>query len=110
MRQNNLFSTRKAVFFRNVAQIIYIFVKFVYYFLGALQLLMFVRAILSWIMPDDDNMLTTFVESVTEPVIIPVRMLLERFEFIRNMPIDISFFVAFMLLTVVQMLLPQVRI
>ena len=72
--------------------------------------MMFARAIISWVMPDGDNAFTNFIESVTEPVIIPVRMVLERFEFIRNMPIDISFFVAFMLITVVQMILPEVRL
>ncbi|MDD6799125.1 MAG: YggT family protein [Firmicutes bacterium] len=73
--------------------------------LMALQLLMLVRAIMSWIMPDEDNALFNFVYMTTEPVIVPVRFLLDRFEFIRRLPIDISFLVTYILLSVVQSLL-----
>ena len=69
---------------------------------------MFARAIMSWVMPEEDNNLVRFITIVTDPIIIPVRMILERFEFVRNLPIDISFMVAFILLVVIQNLLPAV--
>jgi YggT family protein len=72
----------------------------------ALQLFMFVRAILSWIMPEEENMLVRFVNSVTEPVIYPVRVLIDRIEALRNMPFDISFLVTFILLVILQYILP----
>lgn len=72
----------------------------------ALQLFMFVRAILSWVMPEEDNALIRFVNSVTEPVIYPVRALLDRIEAIRNLPFDISFMVTFILLVILQYILP----
>lgn len=59
-------------------------------------------------MADEDNAFIRFVNAVTDPIIIPVRMLLEKFEFVRNMPIDISFFVAYILLVIVQNILPTV--
>lgn len=76
--------------------------------LVVLQILMFARAIMSWIMADEDNAFIKFVNTVTDPIIIPVRMVLEKIEFIRNMPIDISFFVAYILLVIIQNILPTV--
>lgn len=76
--------------------------------LVVLQILMFARVIMSWLMPDEDNMLSRFVYTVTDPIIIPVRMVLEKIDFIRNMPIDISFFVAYIILVIVQSILPTV--
>jgi len=76
----------------------------------ALQMLMFARAIMSWIMMEEENTFTRFINVITDPIIMPVRMVLEKFEFIRNMPMDISFFVAFLILVIVQNLLPTVVI
>ena len=74
-------------------------------FIGIMQLLMMVRAILSWLPTDDDNAFTAFVFNVTEIVIYPVRCILERSETIASMPIDLSFFVTFLLLSVLETLL-----
>lgn len=73
-----------------------------------LQLLMFLRALLSWVMPEEDNVISDFVFTATEPLIIPVRNLLERFELVRALPFDISFFVVFILLVILQNVLPAV--
>ena len=43
---------------------------------------------------------------VTEPVVAPVRRLFERLNWFQNLPIDISFLVAYLLLTLVSSLLP----
>lgn len=72
----------------------------------ALEVMMFIRAVLSWLPVDDDSPVVNFVYMMTEPIIAPVRILLERFDFVRRLPIDLSFFVAFILLSVVQTLLP----
>jgi len=74
-------------------------------FLGALQLLMFARALLSWFPIDEDSPILIFLHAVTEPFILPVRMLLERFEFFASSPIDLSFFVTFLLISMLQSLL-----
>ena len=84
----------------------YLLKSVVYYALGALQLLMLVRAVMSWFMPDEDNRLYLFVVSVTEPVIYPVRALLERIPAIAEMPLDLSFMVTYLLLALIQNLLP----
>ena len=78
------------------------------------QMLMFARAVLSWIVMDDDGPvlgpIMNFLYAVTEPLIYPVRMLLERIPALRNMPIDLSFMVTFMLLSAVQMMLPVITL
>lgn len=64
---------------------------------GVIELCFFVRAILSWFPIREDNPILSFVAMVTEPVILPVRALFDRMGWFQNSPIDISFFVAFLL-------------
>ncbi len=59
---------------------IYVVTKLVSVFLGAEQLLMMFRAVLSWLPVDEDSDISNFLFAMTEPVIYPVRMLLDRFE------------------------------
>ncbi|MCI6842126.1 MAG: YggT family protein [Eubacteriales bacterium] len=88
---------------------IYVVTKLVSVFLGAEQLLMMFRAVLSWLPVDEDSDISNFLFAMTEPVIYPVRMLLDRFEGLDEFPIDLSFIISFMLLSLVQMLLPTFR-
>ncbi len=85
---------------------VYVFTNLVSFFLMALEVMMFIRVILSWMPVDDDSPIVRFIYTMTEPVIAPVRIILERSETVRSLPIDLSFFVAFLLLSVVQMILP----
>lgn len=89
---------------------VYIIVGGVRFFLYALQLMMFARAILSWVMPDNDSAIVGFLVMVTEPVIVPIRALLSRIEVLNAFPIDISFMVAYMLLVLLSAILPSVTI
>lgn len=86
-------------------QVLYVISATVRYLIAAIQLLMFARAILSWIPMDDDNPIENFLYAVTEPVILPVRSVIERFGWFEGMPIDMSFFITFLLLSVLEMLL-----
>ena len=88
---------------------IYVVTRLVSVFLGAEQLLMMFRAVLSWLPVDEDSDISNFLFAMTEPVIYPVRMLLDRFEGLDEFPIDLSFIISFMLLSLVQMLLPTFR-
>ena len=74
-------------------------------FLTAVQFAMLGRAILSWF-PMNSNKLTDFLYSVTEPFIYPVRMLFEKMRWFQGLPIDISFLVSYLLISIVLMLLP----
>ncbi len=68
-------------------------------------LLLLVRAILSWVMPGPDSPIWRLVVSFTEPVIYPIRQILNRFPFVRECPVDLSFLAAVLLLQAVQMIL-----
>ena len=69
--------------------------------LSAVELCMLVRAVLSWFPIRDDNPILRFVCMVTEPVIAPIRALFDRFGWFRDFPIDVSFFVSFLLVNTV---------
>ena len=88
---------------------LYILVKLVHIMLSAVQFCMLLRAILSWLPFDDDSPLVRFTDAVTEPLIYPVRRLLERSETVQMLPIDLSFFITFILLSIIQGLLPAVN-
>ena len=61
--------------------------------------LLIVRAVLSWV-PGVRNRLTDFVYMVTEPVLSPVRNLLNRSRFGNlSLPLDLSFLVVLFILT-----------
>ena len=72
--------------------------------LMVLQIAMLVRAVMSWF-PIGDNIISDIAYSITEPIIIPVRNLLDRFESVRNFPIDLSFFVTFMIISLLSAVL-----
>ena len=60
-----------------------------------------VRAVLSWFPLREDHPVILFVAMVTEPIVAPIRALFDHFGWFRNIPIDISFFVAYILLSIV---------
>ncbi len=86
----------------------YILTRVVSIVLSILQLLMLLRAILSWMPLDEDSDIVTFIYMMTEPVIFPVRSLTERFGLFEGSPIDVPFFISFLLLSMVQILLPSI--
>ena len=73
--------------------------------LSLVQICFFVRALLSWFPVREDNPILIFVSMVTEPFIAPIRALFERMGWFRNFPLDMSFFVAFLLVSAVESLL-----
>ena len=79
--------------------------QFVYYLLGAVELAMFVRAILSWFDPMHEWGISSFLYMVTEPIILPVRRLCERMRWFEGFPLDIPFLITFLLISLVQSLL-----
>ena len=75
-------------------------------FLGLIYSAMFLRAILSWFIRDEESVLMGLLAFVTEPAIIPVRSFLMRFRFVQQCPIDLSFMATFMLIFFLQQALP----
>ena len=67
--------------------------------LWIMGVLIFVRAVISWVSPDPDNPLVQFLIRVTDPVLEPIRRLLPM------MGIDISPIIAIFIIRFLQMFL-----
>lgn len=74
--------------------------KVVYVLLEAVQFAMLGRAIVSWLPIDEDNKFVLFLTAITEPFVLPIRLLLNKLGAFQNSPIDFSFFISYMILVV----------
>lgn len=84
----------------------YVLIQFVSLFLDVISIAMLVRVILSWFqMGDGQSAIGQFLYLVTEPFILPLRALCDRFGWFRNLPIDMPFFITMILLSVIRMIL-----
>ncbi|MBR3967434.1 MAG: YggT family protein [Clostridia bacterium] len=70
-----------------------------------LSLAILIRVILSWIPLDEDNKIDAFFYAVTEPVIMPVRALLEKFDSISMLPIDIPLLITAVIVSILSTIL-----
>ncbi|MEA4832497.1 MAG: YggT family protein [Oscillospiraceae bacterium] len=70
--------------------------------LSAELFFMLARAIMSWLPFEDDNPLWMFMYYATEPLIEPVRRVINKFPRLNMLPIDISFIVTVILLSIIQ--------
>ncbi len=86
--------------------VVYLLISTVRLFLTVEQLLFLVRAILSWLFMEEDSLLTNFLYAATEPLVVPVRKILSHFESLQDFPIDISFMVTVLALSILQLILP----
>ena len=73
--------------------------------LTALEVCMLIRAVLSWFPISENNPILVFVHMVTEPIVMPFRALFEKMGWFQSLPIDLSFFAAYMALMIVSTLL-----
>lgn len=64
-----------------------------------------VRALVSWLPLSEDNKFNNFLVIMTEPIMDPIRRLLYKFEFARELPVDFSPIVAIILLGIISSLL-----
>ena len=72
------------------------------------ELCMLARMILQFFV-EEDNVLMTFCIAVTEPVILPFRLIFSRFESLDRIPFDIPFIAAYFALAILGRLLPAVN-
>lgn len=74
-------------------------------FLSAIQTAMFIRAILSWFVMDGGGKIMGFLYAITEPFIAPIRALLAKMNWLQGSPIDFSFMITFLLLSIISVFL-----
>lgn len=76
--------------------------------LSAVLFAMLIRAILSLFMMGEESKFAMLLYMFTEPFILPVRRLLERFNLFQGFPLDVSFFLTTVLLAMLQTLLAAI--
>lgn len=79
----------------------YVLIRFFMLFLEVLLLAMFVRAVMSWFFMGQENRLMSFLCLVTEPVIMPVRRLCDRFGWFNGVPFDMPYLITTLLLSLI---------
>ena len=89
-----------------MALFVTIFVGTVQALLTVLEICMLIRAVLSWFPISEDNPFLIFVHMVTEPIVMPFRALFEKMGWFQGLPVDVSFMVSYLLITVILILLP----
>ena len=97
-----LLPTRKEI---SLNILFYFLSTLAFWMISLIQTMMTIRAIMSWFFMPEESGILRFLIVATEPFIIPVRALLHRIDAIAAMPIDISFLITFILLSVLQSLL-----
>ena len=82
--------------------------KVVSIFLGAVSLAMLVRVILSLFVNTEENIIYALCCYISEPFILPFRLLCSKLGIGQNTPFDIPFMMAYFGLSIISLLLPVI--
>ena len=89
-------------------EFVYVVQSIILLFIEVLSGAMLVRAILSWFPLDEGSKLVAFFYYITEPIIMPMRMLFERFGWGRTSPIDLPFLITVVELSLLYMIIAMI--
>lgn len=76
----------------------FIIVMIAHSLISLLDFLLLARVILSWLPQLQGSKLAQFLFEITEPLLYPVRQLLQRIPFLNGLPLDFSPIVVFLVL------------
>lgn len=93
-----------------MAEIIVLIAQAVNYFASFIYLLIFVRCILSWIPGLYNNPIAQFVYRLTEPILGPIRRMLDRSPIGGGMGLDFSPIIAYFVIMIIQKIIYSVLI
>lgn len=88
--------------------LLYFVAKVVSLTLSAVTTCMLVRALLPLFADVEENRFYALLCVVTEPFIAPIRFLLVKFNLLQDSPIDWSFSITYLLIVIVQTVLPTI--
>ncbi len=88
-----------------MTQILYLIVRAVNFLVTALQIMMILRAVSSWLPFDEENVFINFIYTATEPLVAPVRNIMNKSKYFASSMFDFSFIVSYILLSFVSLLL-----
>ena len=85
---------------------VYILIRFVIIFLDVMLMAMLIRAVLNWFfMGDGMSPLMSFMYVITEPLIVPVRLLCARFGWFQGVPMDIPMLITTLMMSLLSLVL-----
>lgn len=87
-----------------MSELIYVLIRFVTIFIDVITLAMSVRAVISWFY-DGDGPFIRFLYVITEPAIMPIRLLLVKMNWLQGSPLDFSYLFTYVVLFIVKFLL-----
>lgn len=85
--------------------LLYFFEGLVHVLLGALQIALFLRAVFSWLPVEDDHPFLVLLYGITEPIVAPIRLLFDRLGWFQGTPLDMAFFAAVLIVSLLNLLL-----
>ena len=88
--------------------VFYILAKVVSIFLSAVSLTMLLRMILSFFVDTEENLLYALCCYVSEPFILPFRLLCSKLNIGQSSPIDLPFMLAYIGLSLISIFLPVI--
>ena len=71
--------------------VVYFFTRLLVLFFSFVSVALLVRAILSWFVREGDSPFSSLLILITEPLILPVRHLCDRFGWFQGVPMDVPF-------------------
>lgn len=77
----------------------------IYYVFKFIEFAILARVIISWLPVPKENQLIRILYQITEPILAPIRSILDRSEMGRNMMVDFSPIIAFILITLIENIL-----
>lgn len=77
----------------------YVLVQCLIIFMDVVSIAMLVRAVLSWFTMGEQTKIGAFLYVVTEPIILPIRALCQRFGWFQGLPIDMPFLLTMVVLS-----------
>ena len=84
---------------------LYVVVRCAVLFIDIIMLAMTLRMLVGFLFMDGQSKFGAFLYVVTEPIILPVRALCERFGWFRGTPMDMPFFITSLLLLALRLFL-----
>ena len=85
----------------------YIIVSFVGTSINVILVMMLVSAVMSWISPVSDSVVMRVINGIVYLIVAPARALLMNFEFVRDFPLDISFYLTGVVLVMLRSFILQ---
>ena len=89
---------------------LYVTVTTVRLLIDLLQFALCINALVSWFPVSEENVFVQLLDRICTPVLYPARLLVEKSDTLSSFPIDISYIVTYIALSVIGAMLPTIAI